>query len=249
LAGSKSIAQSVGLIRASSGRIPGPPPGVGGARRSTGLVVVLGLHVLLGWALASGLAREAVNIVKKPIQMVIVPEEIAPPPPPPPPKVQKVAEAPKVHAPPPAYVPPPEVVPVAPPAPVIQAVQAEPPREPVRIEPPPPPAPPAPPPAPPVPAVIKQEISVACPGYKTALPDVLADAFDRVGISGTVKVLLKIKIKGNQVTDVVPLSGPKEYYKYLPASIKRTMRRAAGGDGEVQATLDVVFRKRPANPS
>ena len=127
-----------------------------------------------------------------------------------------------------------------PPAPVIQAVQAEPPKAPVEIKPPPPPAPPAPPPPAPVPAVVKQEISVACPGYKAALPDVLAEAFDRVGIAGTVKVL--IKVKGNQVTEVVPLSGPKEYYKYLPASIKRTMRCSAGGDNEVQATLDVVFQ-------
>ncbi|MEX8518301.1 MAG: energy transducer TonB [Leptothrix sp. (in: b-proteobacteria)] len=211
--------------------------GVGGAKRSTGLIVVVAVHVLFGWALASGLARKAVEIVKRPIEMVIVPEEIAPPPPPPP-KIEKTKDMPKIETPPPAYVPPPEVVLVAPPpAPVIQAVQAEPPKAPVIIAPPPPPAP-----APePKPAVVKQEISVACPGYKSVLPQMLEEAFDRIGVPGTVKVL--IKVKGNQVTEVLPLSGPKEYYKFLPATIKRSMRCSAGGDNEVQATLDVVFQQ------
>src|SRR4051812_35309278 len=89
---------------------PPPPPGTAGSKRSTGLAVVLGLHVLVAWALASGLAREAVNIIKKPIEMAIVPEVAPPPPPPPPPpKIEKIRELPKTP-PPPSYVPPPEVV-------------------------------------------------------------------------------------------------------------------------------------------
>ena len=210
-----------------------PPPGAGSTRRGTGLIVVLALHVLIAWALASGLAREAVEIIKKPIQMAIIPE-VVPPPPPPPPKVEKIKEVPKVQ-PPPAYVPPPEITPPAPPPePVIQAVQAEPPKEPVVI------APPAPPAPEPKPAVVKQEISLACPGYQNVLAQTLEEAFDRVGIVGTVRAL--IKVRGSQVVDAVPQSGPKEYYKYVQSAIKR-MRCSAGGADEVQVSLDVVFRK------
>lgn len=210
-----------------------------GRGRGTGLAVVLLLHGLIGWALVSGLARKAVEIVKKPIEMALIPEA-PPPPPPPPPKIQKVRDLPKPpKAEPPPFVPPPEVQAVTPPPePVIQAVQAEPPKEPVVIAPPPPPAPPAPPPQP---AVLKQEIALACPGYQAVLPRLLEEAFERVGIAGTVRVL--VKVKGAQVVDVVPVSGPKEYYKFLPVTLKRSMRCSAGGDSEVHAILDVLFQK------
>lgn len=203
------------------------------ARSSTGLAVVVGLHVFAAWALASGLAREAVEVVKKPIQLAIVPEVAPPPPPPPPPKIEKIRELPKPQTPPPpAYVPPPEVVPVVPPpAPVITAVQAEPPKEPVVIAPPAPPAPPA---------VVKREISLACPGYQNVLANVLGDAFDRVGIAGTVRAL--IKVRGAQVVDAIPQSGPSQYYKYVQGAIKQ-MRCSAGGADEVQVTLDVTFAR------
>lgn len=219
-----------------SGHGPSPSSFEAGAasRRSTGLAVVVGIHVVVGWALASGLAREAVEIIKKPIEMSIIPEVVKPPPPPPPPKVEKIKEIPKVDTPPPppAYVPPPEVVPVAPaPAPVITAVQPEPPKEPVVIA---PPAPPAPAP------VVKREISLACPGYQRVLEQVLAEAFDRVGIAGTVRTL--IKVRGSQVVDAVPLSGPNQYYKFVQGAIKK-MSCSAGGADEVQVTLDVVFSK------
>jgi protein TonB len=127
------------------------------------------------------------------------------------------------------------VVPAAPPPePVIQAVQAEPPKAPPVIE---PPAPPAPPPAP---VVVKQEISVACPGYQAVLAQALEEAVDRVGIVGTVRTL--IKVRGSQVVDVVPQSGPREYYKYLQTAVKR-MRCSAGGAEEVLVSLDVLFKK------
>jgi periplasmic protein TonB len=208
----------------------------GSSSRGTGLLVVLLLHGLIGWALVSGLARKAVEIVKKPIEMALIPEAPpAPPPPPPPPKIEKVRDLPK----PPKAEPPPEVQPMAPPPePVIQAVQAEPPKEPVVIAAPPPPAPPAPPPQP---AVVKQEIAMACPGYQAVLPRLLEEAFERVGIAGTVRVL--IKVKGAQVVDVVRVSGPKEYDKFLPGTLKRSMRCSAGGDSEVHAVLDVLFQR------
>jgi protein TonB len=209
--------------------------GTDGARRSTGLIVVVVVHLLVAYALATGLARKAIEIVKKPIEMVIVPEEVAPPPPPPPPpKIEKIKEVVKADTPPPPYVPPPDITPVAPPpAPVIQAVQAEPPKAPVEIAPPPPPAPPAP-------QVVKQEISLACPGYQRVLQDTLADAFDRVGVPGIVKTLLKVR--GSQIVEAVPLSGPKDYYKFVQAATKRIKCSAQGAE-EVQVTLEVAFQR------
>jgi protein TonB len=202
-------------------------PGAG-SRRSTGLAVVVALHVVVGWALASGLASKVVNVViNKPIEMSIIPE-VAPPPPPPPPKAEKIKEVVRTEvAPPPAYVPP---------APVIQAVQAEPPPAPPVIAQPPP----EPVPEPPKPAVVKQEISVACPGYQNVLAQALEEAVERVGLNGTVQAL--IKIRGSQVVDVQTVSGPKEYHKYVQAAVKR-MRCSAGGANEVQVALPVNFVK------
>lgn len=205
--------------------------------RGTGIAVVVGLHLVLGWGLTSGLASKAVEAIKKPIELALLPEVQPPPPPPPPPKVVKIEPVQKV-VPPPAYVPPPEVVPVVtpPPAP-IQVVQATPPKEPVVVAAAPAPvaAPPAPPPAP---AVVKREISLACPGYEAVLASALEEAIDRVGIRGTVQTL--IKIRGTQVIEVTPQSGPKEYYKYVQAAVKR-MRCTAGGADEVQVSIPVIF--------
>ena len=85
-----------------------------------GLVVVL--HLLLFWAISSGLARSFVKKIKGPVEAVLLEEtkpDIPPPPPPPPPK--------NLPPPPPAYVPPVEVAVAAPaPANAIAAVSATP---------------------------------------------------------------------------------------------------------------------------
>lgn len=200
--------------------------------RGTGLAVVAGIHVLFGWALASGLAQHVVDAVRKPIDMAII-SETPPPPPPPPPKVEKIVARPKAATPPPAYVPPPEVTPPpAPPAPAITATAAVPPPEPVVAA--------APAPAPDKPAVVRQEVSLACPGYQSVLASVLEEAIDRVGIAGTVRT--RLTVRGGQVTDVAFLSGPKEYAKYVQAAVKR-MHCSAGGADEVQVPLDVNFAR------
>jgi periplasmic protein TonB len=70
-------------------------------RRGLVLVAIIGLHVFLIWALASGLARRAMELVAPPISADIV-EEIKKedlPPPPPPPELER----------PPVEVPPPDV--------------------------------------------------------------------------------------------------------------------------------------------
>jgi protein TonB len=202
--------------------------------RGVGIAVVVGVHVLIGWALASGLARQVIDVVKKPIEMSLIPEMVTPPPPPPPPKVEKI-ETVKPHTPPPpAYVPPPEVVAPVQTAPTISAVQS------TNPAPPPPVAAPAPPPVEAKPAPVKREVSLACPGYEAVLAQALEDAIDRVGITGVVRS--RLTVRGEQVVDVTPLSGPKEYYKYVQAAVKR-MKCSAGGADEVQVSLDVTFSK------
>jgi protein TonB len=66
----------------------------------------------------------------------------------------------------------------------------------------------------------------------------LQDAFDRVGVQGTVRT--RLVVRGSQVVDAVPLSGPKEYYKFVQA-VARRLKCSAGGADEVQVALDVNF--------
>jgi protein TonB len=70
-------------------------------RRTIVLFGIIGLHVLIAWLLASGLARRAIELVAPPLQTEIV-EEVQKkdePPPPPPPQLER----------PPVEVPPPDV--------------------------------------------------------------------------------------------------------------------------------------------
>lgn len=75
----------------------------GTARRTQTIIVVGVLHVLVGYALVSGLARKVVEVIKAPIETKIIEEVRKPPPdtPPPPP--------PKLATPPPPFIPPPEI--------------------------------------------------------------------------------------------------------------------------------------------
>lgn len=71
------------------------------SRRAVVFVVIVGFHILLGWALATGLARKVIEVIAPPIQTDII-EEVQQrdePPPPPPPEMER----------PPVEVPPPEV--------------------------------------------------------------------------------------------------------------------------------------------
>ena len=52
-------------------------------RHLIGITFVIVLHALILWAMVSGLARKAVEVIKKPITATIIEEIKAPPPPPP----------------------------------------------------------------------------------------------------------------------------------------------------------------------
>jgi hypothetical protein len=63
------------------------------ARHVIGITFVILMHVLLIWALISGLGRKVVEVIKKPLTATIIEEIKAPPPPPPPPPPKKIIEA------------------------------------------------------------------------------------------------------------------------------------------------------------
>lgn len=77
-----------------------------GMSRNTmiGISAVILLHIVLVYALVTGLATSAVDLIKKPLEIKIIQQ--APPPPPPPPAIV-LPPPPVLAAPPPPYVPPP----------------------------------------------------------------------------------------------------------------------------------------------
>jgi protein TonB len=104
-------------------------------RHLIGLTIVVLLHVVVIYALLSGLARTAIEVIKKPLTATII-EEIKLPPPPPPPPPKRIIEPPKAQPPVQPYVPPPDIPVPAPAEPVISAPTITPPPEPVVIAPP-----------------------------------------------------------------------------------------------------------------
>ncbi|TMI04239.1 MAG: energy transducer TonB [Betaproteobacteria bacterium] len=162
-------------------------------RHLIGIGFVILIHLLVVYALVTGLARREVEVIKKPLTATIVEEIKAPPPPPPPPK--KI-EIPKVPPPPQQpYVPPPDIpVPTISQEPVISAVTPTPPPEPPVIA--PPVVAPPPPPAPPKPAVRKGIVPIS-----RVSPEYPREARRKNIDSGRVIARLNIDEKGN-VTDV-----------------------------------------------
>jgi len=101
-------------------------------KQTIGFLVVILLHLGLGYAFVTGLGRSAIEVIKQPLETKLI-EEVKPPdtPPPPPP--------PKVAPPPPPFIPVPDIQIRTAPTNAIQAVTT------VRpTEAPPPPPPPAP---------------------------------------------------------------------------------------------------------
>ena len=138
-------------------------------RHLVGLTVVVLFHVLVVYALITGLAKRVVEVIRAPIETKVI-EEIKKPPPPP---EVVLPPPPKLEAPPPPFIPPPEIqiATPPPPQPTITAVTPTPPPAPVVIAPPPPPvavAPAPPPVAPPAPV----SAGVVCSNFQTVMGDV-----------------------------------------------------------------------------
>ncbi len=203
-------------------------------RRIKGLVIVIALHAFIGYALVSGLARKGLNLVKKPLEAVVIQEVIIPPPPPPPPpkKIEKPKEVPKIEAPPPPYVPPPDIAPpvVSTTAPTIVASVA-PPKAPVVIAPPPPP----PPPKPVAVGPKRTSIGVACPTQ--VAPDMPRRAI-RENIEGVVKA--QIRVKNGVIQEVTILSGPNVFHEAVREAMMQY--KCVSDASEVIATQEFSFK-------
>jgi protein TonB len=183
----------------------------GPGKHVIGFGVVLALHLLLGWALVSGLAQRMVEVIKAPIETKII-EEVKPPPPPPP---ENLPPPPKFAPPPPSFVPPPEinVNPPPTPAPTITTTTVAPPPAPVTIAPPAPPvqAPPAPPP----PRVAARP---AIANARACAPtgDDYPRAALRAEATGTTTIRFSIDATGKLAgTQVVKSAGPSREHKML----------------------------------
>ena len=187
---------------ADSQRNPGKHP--------TGLIIVVIMHVLLAYALVSGLAKKVVDVVK-----VVEAKAVDAPPPPPPPPPKDLPPPPKNLPPPPVYVPPPPVdVPPPPIAPQITTTTVAPPPQadrPVVAT-----APPAPP-APPAVAARPARIDANDPACRPDFPAAAA----RAGATGVSRIKLTVDANGKvQTAEVVGSSGPTREHRLLDNAAK-----------------------------
>jgi protein TonB len=191
------------------------------SRRATGVAFVALLHVVIIYALVSGLGVQVVQVLHQPLEAQII-QEIKPartPPAPPPPHLVK---------PPPPYIPPPLVHIAPPPVPVIAAVTT------VR--------PPAPPP--PVQAVRSQaglDANQSC-----AAPEYPQDAED-MGQTGTSVLQFLVAADGAvEKSLVASSSGHTELDDAALAALGQChFKPAIGADGQPQeswATIPYVWR-------
>ena len=189
-----------------------------------GLVVVL--HLLLFWAISSGLARAVVKKIQGPVEAVLLEDtkpDIPPPPPPPPPK--------NLPPPPPAYVPPVELA-VAAPAPVnaIAAVTAAAPAQAAQIAPAAvAPAAPAPAPAPAAPPV---RVAAVVNSANCETPD-YPSASRRLEEEGTVSLRFLVGVDGKVIqAEVEKSSGFKRLDEAARAGLSKCAFKPATVDGK-----------------
>jgi protein TonB len=201
---------------AESQRNPGKHP--------TGLIIVVIMHVLLAYALVSGLAKKVVDVIKVTETKVV---DAPPPPPPPPPK--DLPPPPKNLPPPPVYVPPPPVdVPPPPPQQQITTTSVLPPPAPDRkVEPAAPPSPTA------APVTARAAtINANDPACKPEFPP----AALRAQVSGVSRIRFTVDASGKvTAADVVGSSGPTREHRLLDNAAKAALATCpfrAGQDAE-----------------
>ena len=204
-------------------------------RHLVGFGFVVLLHILIGWALVSGLARKVVEVVKGPIEVKVIEEIIKKPPPPP----EVVPPPPKMAAPPPPFVPPPEIniAPPPVPAPAITAVTPEAPPapqapvivKPVEIAPPPPP-----------PAV--RSAQVVCPNYRDVMSSI---AYPREalleGVEGQVVIEFTVTAAG-QIRDPVIKSSSNRVFNRVSLSAVQTRLQCQGQGQDMRVQAPITFK-------
>ena len=203
-------------------------------RKLFGIGAVVLFHVIVIYALVTGLARKVVEVVKGPIEVKVIEEVIKKPPPPP----ELLPPPPKLQAPPPPFIPPPEIniQPPPTPAPTITAVTPEPPpapQAPVIVA-------PAPTPAPAPPAV--QSAAVVCPNYREALGSV---AYPREAALDNIQgeVLAEFTLTANgQIRDIVIKSSTNRVFNRPSIQMIQTMLNCKGQGQDVKLTLPISFK-------
>ena len=191
-------------------------------KHAIGIGFVVLVHVLVIWALLSGLGNTVIQIIKKPLTATII-EEVKLPPPPPPPPPRKIIEQPKVQQVPiETFVPPPDVPVPTTTAPVISAVTPTAPTEPFVIAAPTPA--PIPVIAPPKPAVRRGVVRIS--GDDPTYPK---DAI-RAGVAkGRVVARLLIDEKGNVIEiNFVSQDPPRVFDKAVRTALQGWKFNAEG---------------------
>ncbi|HTI87011.1 MAG TPA: energy transducer TonB [Alphaproteobacteria bacterium] len=207
-------------------------------RRFVGFGAVLLFHVLLVYALVTGLAKKVVDVVRAPIETKVI-EEVKKPPPPP---EVLVPPPPKLEAPPPPFIPPPEIqIATPPPQPTITATTPTPPPAPVTITPAPPP-PVAVAPAPPPPPAVQSAGSI-CPTYAKAMGEV---AFPKEAIRqglerGEVTVQFTVGPNG-EVKDVRAVGASNQIFARNSIRIVENEFKCVGQGRDVTAKVQFVYK-------
>lgn len=205
------------------------------ARHLVGVGSVILLHIVIVYALLTGLARKVVEVVKGPIEVKVIEEVIEKPPPPP----EVLPPPPKLAAPPPPFIPPPEVniAPPPTPAPTITAVTREAPPGPQApvIAKPVEAAPPAPPRV--------QAAAVVCPNYREVMSEI---SYPREalldGREGEVVIEFTVGAKG-EVKDIVIASSTNRIFNR--PSLRAVQSLNCQGQGrELRVQAPVSFKIR-----
>ena len=204
-------------------------------RHVIGIGAVVILHVLVVWALVSGLARKVVEVVKGPIEVKVIEEIVKKPPPP-----EVVPPPPKLAAPPPPFIPPPEIN-IAPPpttAPTITAVTKD-----------APPAPSAPviqkvpeaPVAAAAPSV--RSAQIACANYREVMSSIVypREAL-KDGLEGEVVIEFTVGGSGQIKDAVIKSSSNRVFNRSSMAVVSQLQCQSGGQDIRVQAPISFKIR-------
>ncbi|HTN48234.1 MAG TPA: TonB family protein [Burkholderiaceae bacterium] len=202
-------------------------------RHAVGITAVVLLHVVVIYALVTGLARTVIEVVKGPIDVKVIEEIIKKPPPPP----EVVPPPPKMAAPPPPFIPPPEIniAPPPTPAPTISAITQE---------------APAGPQAPviqktetPAPQPAVRSARVVCSNYMDVMQGI---AYPREAIRDGLEgeVVIEFTVSGaGQVKDVVIKSSSNRVFNRSSMAVVSELKCAGQGhDIRVQAPISFKIR-------
>lgn len=201
-------------------------------RHWVGIVGVVILHIIIIYALMTGLARKVVEVVKGPLDVKVIEEAIKKPPPPP----DIPPPPPKLAAPPPPFIPPPEVnIAPPPPVPTIAAVTQEAPPAPVA-----PAIQKTPEETTPVPA--STSARAYCPNHREVSASTPYPREAQLeGIEGTVTAAFTIAANGTIRNPTIQSSSNRVFNRTVLAAVSSRLKCDPPGR-DTQVTMDFVFK-------